>query len=63
MYYFKEIKTTDLDEARKRSQRTVYHTVDGSSKFQVLVVDPGSNSIKEAKMFGRLRVVKQLSGV
>jgi hypothetical protein len=48
MYYFKEIKTTDLDEARERSQRTVYHTVDGSSKFQVLVVDPGSNSIKAA---------------
>ena len=45
-YHIKEIKIADLKLERAVKQKKVYKTVDGSSKFQALVINPNSNVIK-----------------
>lgn len=48
IYHIYNIDPKDLEVCRSLNKLLVYHTVDGSSLFQVMVFTPGSNCFKAA---------------
>lgn len=46
LYFFKEVEIADLEVERAKSKLKVFHTVAGSSSFQVMVFRPNSSIVK-----------------